>query len=89
MISMYLDIPFSFHALKCLCINFFCFDRQTPPAPRFDHTAAVHADRYLQIFGGCSHSIFYNDLHVLDLETVSAYIFIVLLSQTIEYKIDK
>ncbi|KVI09678.1 Kelch-type beta propeller, partial [Cynara cardunculus var. scolymus] len=43
---------------------------QTPPAPRFDHTAAVHADRYLQIFGGCSHSIFFNDLHVLDLETL-------------------
>ncbi|XP_062156918.1 acyl-CoA-binding domain-containing protein 4 [Alnus glutinosa] len=43
---------------------------QTPPAPRFDHTAAVHADRYLLIFGGCSHSIFFNDLHVLDLQTM-------------------
>ncbi|XP_023751377.1 acyl-CoA-binding domain-containing protein 6 [Lactuca sativa] len=43
---------------------------QTPPAPRFDHTAAVHANRYLLIFGGCSHSIFFNDLHVLDLETL-------------------
>lgn len=43
---------------------------QTPPSPRFDHTAAVHANRYLQIFGGCSHSIFFNDLHVLDLETL-------------------
>ncbi|KAG5533116.1 hypothetical protein RHGRI_027371 [Rhododendron griersonianum] len=43
---------------------------QTPPAPRFDHTAAVHAERYLLIFGGCSHSIFFNDLHVLDLETM-------------------
>nr|GFA05391.1 acyl-CoA-binding domain-containing protein 4 [Tanacetum cinerariifolium] len=43
---------------------------QTPPAPRFDHTAAVHAERYLQIFGGCTHSIFFNDLHVLDLETL-------------------
>ncbi|KAL2548905.1 Galactose oxidase/kelch repeat superfamily protein [Forsythia ovata] len=43
---------------------------QTPPTPRFDHTAAVHAERYLLIFGGCSHSIFYNDLHVLDLETM-------------------
>ncbi|KAI3520401.1 hypothetical protein L1887_09798 [Cichorium endivia] len=43
---------------------------QTPPSPRFDHTAAVHADRYLQVFGGCSHSIFFNDLHVLDLETL-------------------
>ena len=51
--------------------TFLCFDRRTPPAPRFDHIAAVHAERYLLIFGGCSHSIFYNDLHVLDLQTVS------------------
>ncbi|KAL1542364.1 acyl-CoA-binding domain-containing protein 6-like [Salvia divinorum] len=43
---------------------------QTPPSPRFDHAAALHADRYLFIFGGCSHSVFYNDLHVLDLETM-------------------
>ncbi|KAI5648538.1 hypothetical protein M9H77_34543 [Catharanthus roseus] len=43
---------------------------KTPPAPRFDHSAAVHGDRYLLIFGGCSHSIFFNDLHVLDLETL-------------------
>lgn len=43
---------------------------RTPPAPRFDHTATVHGDRYLQIFGGCSHSTFFNDLHVLDLETL-------------------
>ncbi|CAI0442536.1 unnamed protein product [Linum tenue] len=43
---------------------------QTPPAPRFDHTAAVHAGRYLLVFGGCSHSIFFNDLHVLDLQTM-------------------
>ncbi|KDP45074.1 hypothetical protein JCGZ_01574 [Jatropha curcas] len=43
---------------------------QTPPAPRFDHTATIHAQRYLLIFGGCSHSIFFNDLHVLDLQTM-------------------
>ncbi|CAH9055468.1 unnamed protein product [Cuscuta epithymum] len=43
---------------------------QTPPSPRFDHTAALHADHYLLIFGGCSHSVFFNDLHVLDLETM-------------------
>ncbi|KAM1157410.1 hypothetical protein TB2_027592 [Malus domestica] len=41
---------------------------QTPLAPRFDHTAAVHAERYLLIFGGCSHATFFNDLHVLDLQ---------------------
>lgn len=41
----------------------------SPPAPRFDHTAAVHTDRYLLIFGGCSHSTCFNDLHILDLET--------------------
>ncbi|KAF5729456.1 acyl-CoA-binding domain-containing protein 4 isoform X3 [Tripterygium wilfordii] len=44
--------------------------RQTPPAPRFDHTAAVHSERYLLIFGGCSHSVFFNDLHVLDLQSM-------------------
>ncbi|XP_061986715.1 acyl-CoA-binding domain-containing protein 4-like isoform X1 [Populus nigra] len=44
--------------------------KQTPPAPRFDHTAAINGDRYLLIFGGCSHSIFFNDLHVLDLQTM-------------------
>ncbi|KAG6765162.1 hypothetical protein POTOM_029180 [Populus tomentosa] len=39
---------------------------QTPPAPRFDHTYAINGDLYLLIFGGCSHSIFFNDLLVLD-----------------------
>ncbi|XP_021902309.1 acyl-CoA-binding domain-containing protein 4 [Carica papaya] len=43
---------------------------QTSPAPRFDHTATVHSEHYLLIFGGCSHSIFFNDLHVLDLQTM-------------------
>ncbi|KAL1201460.1 Acyl-CoA-binding domain-containing protein 6 [Cardamine amara subsp. amara] len=43
---------------------------QTRPVPRFDHTAASHSDRYLLIFGGCSHSIFFNDLHILDLQTM-------------------
>ncbi|AED90740.1 putative galactose oxidase/kelch, beta-propeller, kelch-type beta propeller [Arabidopsis thaliana] len=44
--------------------------KQTRPVPRFDHTAATHSDRYLLIFGGCSHSIFYSDLHILDLQTM-------------------
>ncbi|XP_058077218.1 acyl-CoA-binding domain-containing protein 6 isoform X2 [Magnolia sinica] len=43
---------------------------QTPPAPRFDHTTAIHAERYLLIFGGGSHSTCFSDLHVLDLETM-------------------
>lgn len=47
------------------------FDRQAPPTPRFDHAAELHSERYLFIFGGCSHSVFFNDLHVLDLEAVS------------------
>lgn len=42
----------------------------TPPAPRSDHTAAVYADQYLLIFGGGSHSTCFNDLHVLDLQTM-------------------
>ncbi|XP_051130808.1 acyl-CoA-binding domain-containing protein 4-like isoform X1 [Andrographis paniculata] len=41
-----------------------------PPSPRSDHAAAVHADRYLLIFGGGSHSACFNDLHVLDLQTM-------------------
>lgn len=57
---------FQFIIIICFFLN-----RQTPPSPRFDHAAILHAERYLFIFGGCSHSVFYNDLHVLDLETVS------------------
>ncbi|KAI4349963.1 hypothetical protein L6164_010500 [Bauhinia variegata] len=41
-----------------------------PPSPRSDHAAAVHADRYLLIFGGGSHATCYNDLHVLDLQAM-------------------
>ncbi|KAL5218143.1 hypothetical protein ABZP36_018827 [Zizania latifolia] len=42
----------------------------TPPSPRSDHVAACHADRYLLIFGGGSHATCFNDLHVLDLQTM-------------------
>ncbi|KAL3693329.1 hypothetical protein R1sor_006980 [Riccia sorocarpa] len=45
----------------------------TPPSPRSDHAATVHDDRYLFIFGGGSHSTCFNDLHVLDLESVSIW----------------
>ncbi|CAN0897140.1 Acyl-CoA-binding domain-containing protein 4 [Linum grandiflorum] len=41
-----------------------------PPSPRSDHAAAVHADRYLLIFGGGSHAACFNDLHVLDLQSM-------------------
>ncbi|KAF2557031.1 hypothetical protein F2Q68_00018258 [Brassica cretica] len=41
------------------------------PSPRSDHAAAVHAERYLLIFGGGSHATCFDDLHVLDLQTVS------------------
>ncbi|THU50458.1 hypothetical protein C4D60_Mb06t20430 [Musa balbisiana] len=41
-----------------------------PPSPRSDHAAACHADRYLLIFGGGSHATCFNDLHVLDLQTM-------------------
>ncbi|XP_057778184.1 acyl-CoA-binding domain-containing protein 4 [Salvia miltiorrhiza] len=40
------------------------------PSPRSDHAAAVHADRYLLIFGGGSHATCFNDLHVLNLQTM-------------------
>ncbi|XP_006650861.1 acyl-CoA-binding domain-containing protein 6 [Oryza brachyantha] len=42
----------------------------TPPSPRSDHAAACHADRYLLIFGGGSHATCFDDLHVLDLQTM-------------------
>ncbi|KAI6684909.1 hypothetical protein NL676_030822 [Syzygium grande] len=41
-----------------------------PPSPRSDHTAAVHAERYLLIFGGGSHAACFNDLHVLDVQNM-------------------
>ncbi|TVU27646.1 hypothetical protein EJB05_19142 [Eragrostis curvula] len=40
------------------------------PAARYDHSAAVYADQYLMIFGGSSHSTCFNDLYLLDLETL-------------------
>ncbi|CAH8386136.1 unnamed protein product [Eruca vesicaria subsp. sativa] len=40
------------------------------PSPRSDHAAAVHAERYLLIFGGGSHAVCFDDLHVLDLQTM-------------------
>ncbi|KAG6497084.1 hypothetical protein ZIOFF_044971 [Zingiber officinale] len=42
----------------------------TPPSPRSVHAAACHADRYLLIFGGGSYTTCFNDLHVLDLQTM-------------------
>ncbi|KFK26496.1 hypothetical protein AALP_AA8G256900 [Arabis alpina] len=41
----------------------------SPPSPRSDHAAAVHAERYLLIFGGGSHTTCFDDLHVFDLQT--------------------
>ncbi|CAM8925374.1 unnamed protein product [Rhodiola kirilowii] len=41
-----------------------------PPSPRSGHAAAVHAERYLLIFGGGSHATCFNDLHVLDLQSM-------------------
>ncbi|CAN1355867.1 Acyl-CoA-binding domain-containing protein 4 [Linum perenne] len=41
-----------------------------PPSPRSDHAAAVHAERFLLIFGGGSHATCFNDLHVLDLQSM-------------------
>ncbi|KAL6534894.1 acyl-CoA-binding domain-containing protein 4 [Orobanche gracilis] len=44
--------------------------RGVPPSPRPDHAAAVHADRYLLIFGGGSHAACFNDLHALAIQTI-------------------
>lgn len=49
--------------------------RGAAPSPRSEHAAACHADRYLLIFGGGSHATCFNDLHVLDLQTVSISLF--------------
>ena len=49
---------------------FLQFYSGVPPSPRSDHAAAVHAERYLLIFGGGSHATCFNDLHVLDMQTV-------------------
>ncbi|KAH9548260.1 hypothetical protein CY35_11G078800 [Sphagnum magellanicum] len=43
---------------------------RTRPSPRADHVATVHGDRYLFLFGGGSRSNCYNDLYVLDLESM-------------------
>jgi hypothetical protein len=51
-------------------IRFLLLCRGVPPSPRSDHAAAVHAERYLLIFGGGSHATCFNDLHVLDLQAV-------------------
>lgn len=48
----------------------FSIDRGKAPAPRYDHIATVHAEQYLLIFGGSSQSTCFNDLHLLDLQTV-------------------
>jgi len=51
-------------------VNVLSTCRGSPPTPRSDHAAAVHAERYLLIFGGGSHATCFDDLHVLDLQTV-------------------
>jgi hypothetical protein len=50
---------------------FLLWIRKGGPTARYDHSAAVYADQYLLIFGGSSHSTCYNDLYLLDLQTVS------------------
>ncbi|ONM11177.1 Acyl-CoA binding protein [Zea mays] len=68
-------------AKRCLLNDLHILDLETmtwddvdaignPPSPRSDHAAACHADRYLLIFGGGSHATCFNDLHVLDLQTM-------------------
>ncbi|KAH7425329.1 hypothetical protein KP509_11G049400 [Ceratopteris richardii] len=42
----------------------------TPPSPRSDHSATVQEGRYLLVFGGGSHSTCFNDLHVLDIDSM-------------------
>ncbi|KAI3986069.1 hypothetical protein MKX01_039151 [Papaver californicum] len=49
-----------------------------PPSPRSDYVATVHAERYLLIFGGGSHTTCFSDLHVLDMQIVSEIVFFLL-----------
>lgn len=44
--------------------------KTTSPSARFDHTAELYADKYLLIFGGSSHSTCFNDIYILDLQTM-------------------
>ncbi|OAY67052.1 Acyl-CoA-binding domain-containing protein 4 [Ananas comosus] len=44
--------------------------KKAAPAPRFDHTAAMLGNQYLLTFGGSSYSTCFNDLHILDLQTM-------------------
>lgn len=62
----------NFFLLVCLFESYYSLHqcRGAPPSPRSDHAAAVHAERYLLIFGGGSHATCFNDLHVLDLHNV-------------------
>lgn len=60
------DCVYCLLSLTIICLFF----SGAPPSPRSDHAAALHAERYLLIFGGGSHASCYNDLHVLDLQTV-------------------
>lgn len=42
----------------------------TPPPARSAHAAAAYQNRFLLVFGGGSIASCYNDLHVLDTETM-------------------
>lgn len=61
------------------------FGRGVAPSPRSDHAAAVHAERYLLIFGGGSHATCFNDLHVLDLQTVRQCIQFLAVAKLLKY----
>mmetsp|Transcript_29037 Transcript_29037/g.55726 ORF Transcript_29037/g.55726 Transcript_29037/m.55726 type:complete len:681 (+) Transcript_29037:245-2287(+) len=43
----------------------------TLPAPRTDHVATAYKGRYLYVFGGGSSTKCYDDLHALDLQTMT------------------
>ncbi|KAL0364804.1 UNVERIFIED_CONTAM: Acyl-CoA-binding domain-containing protein 4 [Sesamum angustifolium] len=58
------------HILDLETMTWMKWTQGVRPSPRSDHAAAVHADRYLLIFGGGSHATCFNDLHVLDLQTM-------------------
>eukprot|EP00899_Mesostigma_viride_P010163 jgi/Mesvir1/19148/Mv01171-RA.1 len=41
------------------------------PSPRSDHLATAYGSRYMLVFGGGSHTFCFNDLHLLDILTMS------------------
>jgi hypothetical protein len=43
----------------------------SPPTGRSGHASTLVADKHLLVVGGCQNTLFLNDVHVLQLETMT------------------